>query len=463
MKRISIGLWTTAALVALVGCTTTTPAVSLTPTPEATSSAPVEPTSTSVPPTLPISLTPTPEATPSARIDPTSTSVPPTPVATVTPMPPSAASLEKLVAANTEFGFNLLAELRKQGPGENIFISPLSISTALAMTYNGAAGDTARAMAETLKLGDMNLDEVNRASAALLANLDGLNPQIEVNISNSLWARRGVEFRADFLERNQVHFGAEVTSLDFNDPNAKDVINDWVERSTKGKIDSIVDRIDPLDVLFLINAIYFNGQWWPSPFDKTKTKEQEFYLADGTTNSHPMMSRSGKFDYLKGETFRAVKLPYTNRQVGMYVFLPNPDSSLDEFLERLTVGKWQSWMRQFSKAQGPIVLPRFKLEYESELNGALVSRGMGPAFDPSQADFSGMHIGGGLSIDRVMHKAVVEVNEEGTEAAAVTAVEIEKSLLLQFEFVVDRPFFFAIRDDETGAILFMGAVYEPEE
>ena len=330
------------------------------------------------------------------------------------------------------------------------------------MTYNGAGGETARAIAETLRLGHMDLGEVNRAVAALLSALDDLNPQVEVKIANSLWARQGIDFREDFLERNRVHLGAEVFALDFNSPSAKDAINAWVGRSTnKGKINSIVDRIDPADILFLINAIYFKGRW-EEPFPERNTRERDFHLLDGSKRQHPMMSLTGEFRYFEDKTFQAVKLPYTKNRVGMYVLLPVANYSLDEFIGTLTADNWETWLSRFGRAEGPVVLPRFKLEYESTLNDVLISLGMGAAFSASQADFSAMGPTG-LSIDEVRHKAVVEVNEVGTEAAAATSVRVEVAEFPRFVFIADRPFFFAIRDDETGAILFMGALYEPME
>ena len=369
---------------------------------------------------------------------------------------------ERLISANTEFGFNLLAELLKQDPGESVFVSPLSVSTALAMTYNGAAGETQQAMAKALRLEGMDLEEVNRGSAALFRSLGGLNPEVELNIANSLWVRQGVEFRPDFLERNREHFGAEIASLDFNDPEARQTINQWVDTNTNGKIKKIIEQIERNDVMFLINTIYFNGTWL-FPFDKEKTTERVFHLPDGTQKQHPMMSQAGKFLYLKGENFQAVRLPYRKPQIGMYVFLPDPDSSLEGFLSGLNAQGWETWMSQFEEGGGDIVLPRFKLEYESKLNDALTALGMGIAFGGS-ADFSAMSPAPGLYIDRVKHKAVVEVNEEGTEAAAATMVVMNVSAPgLTFDFVVDRPFFFAIRDENTGTMLFMGAVFKPEK
>jgi len=368
----------------------------------------------------------------------------------------------RLASANAEFGFDLFSRLAEQDAGKNLFMSPLSVSIALAMTYNGAAGETQKAMSNALKFRDMNLEDVNRAILALRRILLDLNPEIAVNIANSLWAREGVEFKADFLERNRQFIGAEVTSLDFGDPEVAGVINRWVDKKTGGKIDSVIDRISPDQVMFLINAIYFNGTWL-FPFDEDKTTERTFHLSDGTEKQHPMMSHSGKkFLYLKSEDFQALKLPYRKPQVGMFIFLPDPESDLDEFLGHLNDENWNDWMSQFKVGMGEVVIPRFKMEYEARLDDALKRMGMEIAFSEG-ADFSAM-APGGLFIDEVKHKAVVEVNEVGTEAAAVTTVAVAVSAPnLRFDFVVDRPFFFAISDDNTDTVLFMGAVYAPEE
>ncbi len=376
---------------------------------------------------------------------------------------PTASEIGELVSANTDFRFDLFAELADPGTHENVVMSPLSVSMALAMTYNGAGGETQRAMAKALGLTGMELSQVNQANQALLQHLAELNPEVEISIANSIWAREGVEFYPSFLERTREHLGAQITPLDFGDPQSVDIINGWVDENTKGKIKKIIDSIEPAHVMFLINTVYFNGQWWLWPFDKSKTTERTFHLADGREKQHPMMSRYGKFLYLAEDDFQAVRLPYAKPQVAMYVFLPDSDSTLGEFLGSLSLENWSNWMSRFIEGHGDIVLPRFKSESEHMLNDALKALGMGIAFGP-EADFSAMGPDN-LWIDEARHKAIVEVNEEGTEAAAVTsavAVPLSGSSL-EFDFMADRPFFFAIRDDLSGAILFMGAVFDPEE
>ena len=359
--------------------------------------------------------------------------------------------------ANTKFGFKLLQNLQERDTGGNIFISPLSISIALTMTYNGAIGETERAMAEVLEIDGLDLATINHSNAALRTSLENSGPKVEISIANSIWARQGVEFNSDFLDRNRLFFGAEIASLDFSAPEATATINEWVSTNTKGKIKKIVQEIDPGTLLFLINAIYFKGSW-QEEFDKSKTRPDIFYLSDGSEKRVPMMRREGAYPYFRGEHFEAAGLPYGDGDVIMYIFLPNPDSNLNEFLSSLSAKNWASWLPQFSpvREESMMILPRFKLEYEASLNDTLKALGMDIAFG-SGADFSGM--GPSLFISDVRHKAVVEVNEEGTEAAAVTVVVGVTSLPPIFR--VDRPFFFAIYDAETKAILFMGTVTEP--
>ena len=363
--------------------------------------------------------------------------------------------VSSVTSANTRFGFKLLQDLREREPGANIFISPLSISIALTMTYNGAAGETEHAMAEVLEIGGLDRDTVNHSNAALRNSLEDPDPKVEISIANSIWSRQGVEFNPDFLERNRVFFGAEVASLDFSALEATEIINEWVNTNTNGKIEKIVDRINPQTLLFLINAIYFKGNW-QDEFDKSQTRPGIFHLSDGNEKRVEMMRREGEYPYFRGENFEATSLPYGDGRLGMYIFLPNRDSNLNKFLGNLNAGNWGDWISQFQDRQHDMMLPRFKLEYEVSLNDTLEALGMGIAFG-SGADFSGM--GPSLFISEVKHKTFVEVNEEGTEAAAVTAVVGVKSVPSVFR--VDRPFFFAIYDAETETILFMGTVTEP--
>lgn len=363
--------------------------------------------------------------------------------------------VSSVASANTRFGFKLLQDLREREPGGNIFISPLSISIALTMTYNGAAGETERAMAEVLEIDRLDLSTINNSNKALRNSLDTPDPKVEISIANSIWYRQGIAFNPDFLERNRSFFEAEIASLDFSSPQATEMINEWVNTNTNGKIEKIVDRINPQTLLFLINAIYFKGNW-QDEFDPSRTQQGIFHLSNGSEQRVQMMRREGEYPYLRGENFEATSLPYGDGQMSMYIFLPDRNSNLNKFMRTLNEANWEDWLSQFQDRQQEMVLPRFKLEYEVRLNDTLEALGMGIAFGGS-ADFSGM--GPNLFISEVRHKTFVEVNEEGTEAAAVTAVVGVKSLPPSFR--VDRPFFFTIYDAETQTILFMGTVTEP--
>ncbi len=363
----------------------------------------------------------------------------------------------------TPFAFDLLQAVLKEDSNANVFISPTSIAFALAMTYNGADGATMQAMADVLDVQNMSLDDVNQGYAALMQAIQAADPEVKLTIANSLWARQGFDFEHDFLQRNRTFYSAEVSSLDFADPAATDTINAWVSDNTNGKIEQIVGQLDPLTVMVLINAIYFKGSWTTS-FDEEMTSDRPFTLADGTEKDVPMMEQSGEtYPYYEDEDVQAVSLPYGDGRISMYIFLPSEDSSLRAFQRRLNAKQWEEWMQNFSDEEGDIVLPRFKLEYEKELNDVLAALGMDVAFDCNQADFSRMYSKEPLCISKVKHKSFVEVNEEGTEAAAATSVEMTLSAMPMqgFSMIVDRPFFFAIRDNETGAVLFMGSVVEP--
>ncbi|MEH1938994.1 MAG: serpin family protein [Nostoc sp.] len=371
----------------------------------------------------------------------------------------------KIVASSNKFGFKLFSEVQKADKGEkNVFISPSSVAIALAMTYNGASGTTQLAIAKTLELQGMNLLEINSSYAASLKQLlDNSDPKVQLNIANSLWANKNFSFQPDFLQRVQYFYKAKVSNLNFQDPAAANIINKWVKDNTNGKIDKIIEKIEPSQVLFLINAIYFKGKW-SQEFNKNQTAQYPFYRTSGRPKQHPMMSQNGNYRYYESQQFQAVSLPYgKDGKFSFYIFLPKQNSNLKAFYQNLNVENWEKWMTQFSKQKGFIRLPRFKTDYDITLNDSLKILGMEEAFS-DKANFSGM--GKNLKISEVKHKTFVEVNEEGTEAAAVTsvAVGITSSIDINppFQMIVDRPFFCAIRDNQTGRVLFMGSIIDPQ-
>lgn len=365
-------------------------------------------------------------------------------------------------AAN-RLGFELLAELAQKASGENVFISPYSIHTALCMAWSGARGGTAGAMAKTMHIAGTDMRGVMESSLALKDGLASADTMVRFDIANSLWSRRGLPLRPEFKAGVEKYFGGKAEELDFGSPQALRTINGWVKERTNGKIDRIIERIPPDAALYLINAIYFKGKW-RTQFDKALTRDQDFFPPGGGSKKMPFMRQDGEYQYLRGEGFQAARLPYGSGRFAMYVFLPDKRDGLGWFLKTVTAENWSTWLSGFRKTKGHIELPRFKADFFRDLVPALDKLGMSPAFGNS-ADFSGMSAEG-LSIDEVLHKTVVEVNEEGTEAAAVTSIGVRVASARPepepFRMVVDHPFLMAIADQETRAILFLGAIHEPK-
>jgi serine protease inhibitor len=370
---------------------------------------------------------------------------------------------QNLTQSNTEFSFKLFSNLVQSSKNQNVFISPTSIILALSLLYNGASGQTQQEMAKALGFEGLSLETINQENQKLQQTLQDNNEQIELSIANSLWARKEITFNQFFLRNSQKYYQAEVRQLDFKKPESVKVINQWVSDRTKEKIEQIIEQIQPEDVLFLINAIYFKGMW-QTPFEDKLTTLQTFYLASGKTKQHPMMSRTGDYLYAENEQFQAVKLPYSDGRLNFYLFLPKADQDLTKFIEQLTFEKWQEWSSQFRTREGLLKMPRFKLEYENSLNTTLQTLGMNRIFE--KANFSKM-TDIPVEVSEVKHKTFVEVNEKGTEAAAVTSIGIRATSAMPvqepFRMIVNRPFYCAIVDSQTETIVFMGAITDPQE
>ena len=371
-----------------------------------------------------------------------------------------------LVEKTNDFGFNLYKNLAREN--ENIMISPVSVSLAMAMVYNGANGATREDMARALNVQGLELDRLNKNNLALLYYLTSADPELTVNIANSIWMLEDFKFSEAFVATVKNDYQAEAKKLDFADPKSADVINKWVNDKTRGTIDQIVTPpIDSQTIMFLINAVYFKGSW-TSPFETELTSEQAFNLVDGQTVTVPTMYQSGSFDYLKSSGFQALRLPYgEDEQMAMVLFLPDQNTSLSEFQNQLNQDNWSNWQAHFEAKAGTLMLPKFTMEYEKSLNQVLAELGMGIAFEPGKADFSGLAAAaaGDIYISNVKHKTFIQVDESGTEAAAVTSVEVGTTSMPAYDFELnfDRPFFYAIEDSETGAIVYMGAVLDPSK
>jgi serpin B len=377
----------------------------------------------------------------------------------------AASDLAELVNGNTMFAFDLYRFLRKEKDG-NLFYSPYSISLALAMTYAGARGETERQMANTLHF-TLPQDRLHPAFNSLdldLASRGKGGRGFQLNIVNAIWGQQGYKFLPTFLDVLAENYGAGLRLLDFaSDPEASRVtINDWVSDQTNGRIKDLIPQgiIDALTRLVLTNAIYFKAAW-AEPFDVEQTRDGPFYLLDGGQVTVPMMSHVASFGYAEGEGYQAVELPYDGRELAMVIFLPAA-GKFEEFENSLDVGKARAIVESLSYKEVALTMPRFKVESGFSLAKVLSAMGMPAAFSRG-ADFSGMDGTLRLYIREVMHKAFVSVDEEGTEAAAATAVIMKEKGLpsMPVKITVNRPFIFLIRDIKTGTILFVGRVVNP--
>jgi len=374
----------------------------------------------------------------------------------------SARDQAELAAANTDFAFDLFGQIAHEQPDANIFISPFSVSTVLQMIDNGAAGATKQEMEHVLHTDSLPTNTLNAACQSLNQSLNS-QANVILELANAVWYKQGISLKPGFISANKEFFQAELGAVDFGNPQSAQTINNWANESTHGKIQQVVSwPFEPATRLVLANAIYFKGKW-ERPFDKKETKPHAFYLAGGGEKQVLTMWQHGHFDYQRGIGFQAVRLPYTGRRLWMEIFLPDTGSSLVKLLARFnTPSERNKLLEDFFEQDGTLALPRFKLEYNVKLNNSLQALGMKRAFH--DADFSAMS-DKPLELSEVKQKSYIEVNEEGTEAAAVTtglmrAVAMERPVN-PFEMIVDRPFFFVIQDSQTQSILFMGVVYDP--
>jgi len=379
---------------------------------------------------------------------------------------PRALSLneELLVKAGNDFAFRFLDQVYRSVPDSNLFLAPLSASMALGMTMNGASGTTFDEMRTTLGFGSMSLGQINEGYRDLIQLLLTLDASVEMGIGNSIWYREGFPVRADFLDRTRSYFDAEVSALDFANPAAADIINSWVRGETKGKIEEIVEApIDAATIMFLINAIYFKGDW-THRFPKDKTTQATFTGESGATGAVPLMELADTLLYAETQSYQAVDLPYGGKAFSMTLLLPRSNVPMKELIESLTPAVWGQIVASLRPKMGTVHLPRFRMEWERELKDNLKAMGMQVPFG-GLADFSGLSyeaVQRGVYISKVKQKTFVNVDEEGTEAAGVTSVELrELGNPDRFVFRADRPFLFVIRERFTETILFAGILVEP--
>lgn len=368
----------------------------------------------------------------------------------------------EIIEADQAFAFELFREVYGITEEENIMISPLSVSYALGMAFNGSAGTTTEAFKNVLHFGDLTRLEVNESYKDLMEQLIHLDTKVQFSIANSIWYRLGFQVLQDFITTNQTYFDALVNELDFSDSGSVDIINEWIENKTNGKIKDMLDYIPGDAVMYLINAIYFNAKW-KYQFDPDDTQAGPFYHEGGTTQQADFMKVDGTFRYKANDGFSAVELPYGDSAFSMVVLVPAEGKDLGELVGQMNVTNWESWCGSLIPANVRVELPKFKYGYKDLLNDPLITLGLGIAFDPSGADFSKIRSEGGIFISRVIHQTFIDVKEEGTEAAAATIVEFRETWIPQpLIFRADKPFLYLIKENSSGAILFIGKVGKPE-
>ncbi|PSK85407.1 serpin family protein [Prolixibacter denitrificans] len=370
----------------------------------------------------------------------------------------------EIVNSDNQFGFNLFGTLVENADaGSNLMISPLSISSALSMVLNGANGDTRTQMEQVLSSSGFTTDDINTAYQKLIPALRNCDTSVDLDIANSIWIRESFQVLDKFTETNNDYYDAEVTRLPF-DNTAVNQINDWVSRKTHDRIQKMVTSIEPNDVMYLLNAIYFKGSW-AEKFDSNATQNKPFTLTDGNTVNVPMMRKHLKLSYLATNKFRMAAFPYGRGKFRMLVMLPNEGVSNTEILQSLDADSWQTYLKGMSQpVELDVWLPKFTFSWEIGLKDVLASLGMPKAFSQSEADFTNINSDGRLYISKVKHKTFIEVNEEGTEAAASTSVTVSYTSVgpnAPIIFHADHPFLFFITEEDTGAILFMGQLSDP--
>jgi len=383
----------------------------------------------------------------------------PPPILTELPRSLSPSEVRIAEGANA-FAFDLLRQVtRALPPDSNAFLSPISASMALGMTLNGAAGQTYDDMRSALRLDGMAEAEMNQGYRDLMALLVGLDSRTEMRIANSIWGHATLPIEPAFTDAGRTFFDAEARTLDFGSPEALPAINGWVSEATKGRIPKLLDHLSPDEVLFLINAIYFKGKW-RFTFDPKDTRDGPFHGADGRDRTAPLMWQKADLRYHEAEDYQAVDLLYGNGAFAMTVLLPKAGRTPAGVLAGLNPENWNALAGRFAEKEVRLTLPRFRLEYGRRLNDDLTALGMGIAFGREADLYRIADVRPDrLYITRVDQKTFVEVTEEGTEAAAATAVGIGViSVPESVEMTVDRPFAFAIRERLSGVVVFLGVM-----
>ena len=370
----------------------------------------------------------------------------------------------KIIAADNQFGFELFRKVNDSADGAtNTMISPMSVSLALAMLYNGTEGNTKRQIEEMLHKENLTPADINQSYKELVGGLASHDPKVELLISNAIFYRKSFNVKNDFITTNQNYYNAEVSGLDFSKTTETlNTVNDWVNANTKGKIDKILNQVNPEDIMYLLNAIYFNGEW-QYRFDTKDTNNQPFTKEDNQVIEVPTMSIENKFNFFSNQTFQMLEMPYGSGKYSMLVFLPTPGETTNNVISLLNSENVTSWISKMTEQNKKVYFPKFEFKFNKSLVDILKELGMTDAFN-SSANLSGIADSGNLEVSEVMHKTYIKVDERGTEAAAVTEITIiNTSIGPDNSFRADHPFVFAIREKDTNAILFIGKVSNPLE
>jgi serpin B len=367
---------------------------------------------------------------------------------------------KEFVEANNKFAFDIFRKISNEENEDNFMISPVSLSLALGMTYNGAEDETKTAFENTLNYTAFDSDEINALNKEIISNLANSSSGSLFEIANSIWIKNSFPVKEDFINTNKNYYNAEVEKLDFSDANSVNIINNWVSDKTHQKIPEIIDGISNESVMFLINALYFKSDW-KYTFKEENTIELPFYGENNTENVKTM-HLTADLNFYENEVFTSVKLPYKNDKYSMTVFLPSENKEISNIVDALTNENWLNWNNSYSTEEVALALPKFKFSYKKQLKTPLSDLGLAVAFSNS-ANFSGIS-NTPLFISFVLQKTFIEVDEKGTESAAVTVVGIETTSTGSSNKIVtlNKPFLFTITEKETGSICFIGKVGMPK-
>lgn len=358
----------------------------------------------------------------------------------------------RVASGGNDFAFNLFR--KTSTPGENGFISPLSVSMALGMVMNGASESTRQSILNTIDYGDLSAEEVNQGYKDLTALLLSMDKKVNLGIANSVWYNEKYAVANPFKSTIETCYDGRVTGLNFNDPHAKDIINGWVEDKTNDRIKNLINDITPTEVMFLVNAIYFKGDW---TYSFSKTYDAPFFPAEGGSVSTKTMFRpNGTLSYFRNMEVELIDLPYGNEQFRFTVLLPSENHSLEELSASLDAATLMEWLGKAHERNSELELPKFKMEWKQDLLGILEDLGMSTSGFPHL-----LQTPDELAISRVIHQTFVDVNEKGTEAAAATAVGIELTNSAPGKIQINKPFIFMIREKHSNTILFMGSLQHP--